>query len=149
MNLSVSSSCVTVSWIPLWTNCCLYGSCIAVILGCAFTIFPWILFNIYLFLAVLGLSCPEAYGILVSQPGTESVSPALEGEFLTAEPPGKSPYPTVLFVFLWVRFSCFSSVSFWFTFHFGGTYLFMSENVSIPLSHLTNTQLEYRILGWN
>ena len=37
-----------------------------------------------------GLSCPGACGILVSQPGIKSVSPALEGSFLTPGPPGKS-----------------------------------------------------------
>ena len=31
-----------------------------------------------------------ACGILVPQPGTESVSPALEGGFLTTGPPGMS-----------------------------------------------------------
>ena len=36
----------------------------------------------------LGLSCPLACGIIVSQPGTET--PALEGRFLTAVPPGKT-----------------------------------------------------------
>ena len=36
------------------------------------------------------LSCPVACGILVPQRGIEPVSPALEGIFLTTEPPGKS-----------------------------------------------------------
>ena len=31
------------------------------------------------------------YGILVPQPGIKPMSPALQGEFLTTEPPGKSP----------------------------------------------------------
>ena len=37
---------------------------------------------------VLGLSCPLACGIIVSQPGTGTS--ALEGRFLTAVPPGKA-----------------------------------------------------------
>ena len=36
-----------------------------------------------------GLRCPKACGILVSWPGMEPMSPALEGGFLTTEPPGK------------------------------------------------------------
>ena len=39
---------------------------------------------------VHGLSCPTACGILVPRPGIEPTSPALEGEFSTAGPPGKS-----------------------------------------------------------
>ena len=38
--------------------------------------------------AVRGLSCPTACGILVPQPGTEPVFLALEGRFLTTGPPG-------------------------------------------------------------
>ena len=38
---------------------------------------------------VFRLSCPTACGILVPQLGMESVSPALQYEFLTAEPQGK------------------------------------------------------------
>ena len=37
-----------------------------------------------------GLSCPVTCGILVSPPGIEPMSPALEGRFLTTGPPGKS-----------------------------------------------------------
>ena len=40
--------------------------------------------------AVLWLSCPVACGILVPRPGIEPASPALEGGFATAGPPGKS-----------------------------------------------------------
>ena len=36
------------------------------------------------------LSCPMACGILVPQPGIKPVTAALQGRFLTAEPPGKS-----------------------------------------------------------
>ena len=38
-----------------------------------------------------GLSCSEAWGILVSRPGMDPVSPALAGGFLITGPPGKSP----------------------------------------------------------
>ena len=38
---------------------------------------------------VRGLSCPTACGILVSQPGIKTASPALEGGFFTTGPPGK------------------------------------------------------------
>ena len=38
-----------------------------------------------------GLNCPAACGILVLRPGIKSVCPALEGEFLIPETPGK-PY---------------------------------------------------------
>ena len=38
-----------------------------------------------------GLSCCMACGILVPQPGIRLSYPALEGGFLTAGPPGKSP----------------------------------------------------------
>ena len=41
--------------------------------------------------AVHGLSCPVACGILVPQPGIEPASPALEGGFLITGRPGKSP----------------------------------------------------------
>ena len=34
--------------------------------------------------------CPAARGILVPQPGLESIVPALEGRLLTSGPPGKS-----------------------------------------------------------
>ena len=36
------------------------------------------------------LSCSAACGILVSRPGMEPTSPALQGRFLTTGPPGKS-----------------------------------------------------------
>ena len=36
------------------------------------------------------LSWPAAYGILVRPAGIEPVFPALEAEFLTTRPPGKS-----------------------------------------------------------
>ena len=41
--------------------------------------------------AALWLSCPKARGILVPPPEMECQSPALEGRFLTTEPPGKTP----------------------------------------------------------
>ena len=43
------------------------------------------------------VSCPAACGILVSQPGIERVSPALEGGFLTTGPQGN---PLFVFMFL-------------------------------------------------
>ena len=36
------------------------------------------------------LNCSEACGILVPQPEIEPMSPALQGEFFTTGPPGKS-----------------------------------------------------------
>ena len=50
------------------------------------------------------LSCPEACGILVPQPGIEPASPALEGQFLTYGPPGKSQksfYLLTIYLFLY------------------------------------------------
>ena len=44
-----------------------------------------------LVVVVLRLSCSMACEILVPQPGTEPMSPAWEGRFLTTGPPGKSP----------------------------------------------------------
>ena len=41
-------------------------------------------------IAALGLSHPEACGILVPWPGINPVSPALEGRLLVPGPPGKS-----------------------------------------------------------
>ena len=43
-------------------------------------------------LAVHGLSCSSAYGILVPQSGIKPVSSALQGGFLTTGPPGKSVF---------------------------------------------------------
>ena len=44
----------------------------------------------WVFLVVHEISISAACGILVSQPGIEPVSPALQGGFLTIGPPGKS-----------------------------------------------------------
>ena len=44
----------------------------------------------FLYLQHTGLVAPSACGILVPWPGIESTSPALEGEFLTTGPLGKS-----------------------------------------------------------
>ena len=67
-------------------------------------------FLFFSFLAVMGLcsgapvgggvvlSCPAACGILVPQPGIEPGSRALEGGFLTTEPPG-SPSLASIFTF--------------------------------------------------
>ena len=43
-----------------------------------------------------GLTGSMACGILVPRPGIEPVSPALQGGFLAAAPPGKSQGHTVL-----------------------------------------------------
>ena len=39
---------------------------------------------------VYGLSCSTTCGVLVPRPGVESVSPTLQGRFLTTGPPGKT-----------------------------------------------------------
>ena len=46
--------------------------------------------------AVCRLSCLEACGILFLEQGVKPASPALEGGFLTTEPPGKPPNTTLL-----------------------------------------------------
>ena len=51
----------------------------------------WALKHVGSVVAVHGLSCPAACGILVPRPGIKPPSPALEGRFLTTGPPGKSP----------------------------------------------------------
>ena len=43
----------------------------------------------WVFVSACGLSCPEACGILIPQPGIEPASPALEGRFLTTGPTRK------------------------------------------------------------
>ena len=72
---------------------------------CIFSFFNLLLFTfIYLFVcigsylqhmglvaAAQGLSCPKACGILVSGLGIKPTSPALEDEFLSTGPLGKSP----------------------------------------------------------
>ena len=58
-----------------------------------FYVFDWIesqLQHTGSVVAELRLTCPEASGILVPQPGMEPAYPALEGGFLTTGPPGKS-----------------------------------------------------------
>ena len=47
-----------------------------------------------------GLSCSMVCGILVPQPGIEPKSPALQGGFLTTEPPGKVSRMGFCFCFL-------------------------------------------------
>ena len=61
-----------------------------------------IIIIIIIIMAVLGLHCSAcvSYMILVPPPGIEPVSPALEGGFLTTEPPGKSPDGLVLILAL-------------------------------------------------
>ena len=53
--------------------------------------------------SLVGFSYPAACGILVSQPGIDSASPALEDRFLTTGPPGKSPPPEFLNLWMWSR----------------------------------------------
>ena len=62
--------------------------------------------------AVHGLSCPMAFGILVSRSGIEPVSSALEGGFLTTEPAGMS----LIISFFW---SNSSSLGLWELFQAG------------------------------
>ena len=47
---------------------------------------------------VCRVSCSTPHGVIDPQPGVEPVSPALQGRFLVAEPPGKSLtiFPPVL-----------------------------------------------------
>ena len=62
-----------------------------------------------------GLSCPLAWGILVAPPGIESMSPALEGGYLTTGSRRKSwfyfhfwnlpDYPSLCWSFLWCVFN--------------------------------------------
>ena len=53
--------------------------------------FVWVLaVSCGLFIVACELSRPVACEILAPRPGIEPTSPALEGEFLTTEPPGKS-----------------------------------------------------------
>ena len=61
------------------------------------------------------LSCSAACGILVPWPGVKPAPPALEGGFLTAGPPGKSPVLlNLLKLVLWPLLVCDFS---WRTFH--------------------------------
>ena len=48
------------------------------------------------------LSCPVAWGILASKSGIESMSPALQGRFLTTGPPGKSSWLLFL-IYRWIN----------------------------------------------
>ena len=73
--------------------------------------------------AVLKLSCSKACGVLVSPPGTESVSPALQGRLLNTGKPDRSQRFSVCYLYFYsffcsyddsllVAFSFFSSSSF-------------------------------------
>ena len=55
----------------------------------SFLFFFFFLWLHSIFIWVLGLSCPTAWGILVPRPGIEPTSPALEGRFLTTGPLAK------------------------------------------------------------
>ena len=66
---------------------------------CVCVCLHWVFIEVYglspvavqgLLVAVCGLSCATAYGILVPQPGIKLMSPALKGGFLTMRPPRKS-----------------------------------------------------------
>ena len=48
------------------------------------------------FVVVRGISCSQAYGILVPRPGIEPAFPALQGGLVTTGPPGKSPVLNIL-----------------------------------------------------
>ena len=76
-------SLVAVSWVTLVS---VRGLLVAV----ASLVAEHRLYSVGSVVAVHRLSCPEARGILVPRPGIEPMSPALEGRFLTTEPPGKS-----------------------------------------------------------
>ena len=74
------------------------GSCLSVARGLQSAQASWCgvcLENVCSVVAVHGLHCPTACGILVPQSGIKPISPALEGRFLTTGPPRKS-----LFLFL-------------------------------------------------
>ena len=68
-----------------------------------FYLFIYLFWLHWVFVVDCRLSCPEACEIVVPQPGTEPMSPALEGGFLTTGPPGKS-----LFC-LFLKVGCVSS----------------------------------------
>ena len=59
------------------------------VLGPCYSVWPSLV-------AACELRCPVTCGILVLQPGIKFASLALEGEFLTTGPPGKSPSMSVL-----------------------------------------------------
>ena len=54
----------------------------------SFKIFDDLFWLCWVFVVACELSCPEASGILAPGPGTEPVSPALQGRFLTTGPSG-------------------------------------------------------------
>ena len=56
--------------------------------------------------AVLGLSCSAACGILVPHPGIKFESLALQGKFLTTGPPGKSLHMTFSIPICLIRDAC-------------------------------------------
>ena len=58
----------------------------------------WVLVAHGIYMVTHGFSCPAAYGILVFQPGIEPESPALQGGFLTTQPPGMSLSGLILFL---------------------------------------------------
>ena len=70
------------------------------------------------------LSCPTACGILVPLPRIEPASPALEGEFLTTEPSGKS---------LFQSFECFNLCIFppWYAMYHFHTHIHTHSHLEI------------------
>ena len=63
---------------------------------CPWTLSFWCMGSV---VEVLGLCCSAAYEILVPRPGTEPVSPALQGGFLTTGPSG-SPWASLFALLL-------------------------------------------------
>ena len=81
----LTNFCVCVLFIylaALGLSCGMWDLC------CVIYIFHW---GAYTIVLVLGLRCSTACRILFPQPGMEPESPALQGEFLTTGPLGKSP----------------------------------------------------------
>ena len=78
-------------WGPL-----LVAVCVCVCVGVVGVVLRWVLVAAHGIFAMCGLNCPVACGILVPRPGMELMSPALQSGFLTAGPPGKSPFSSTL-----------------------------------------------------
>ena len=66
-----------------------------------------------LVVAMLGLSCSKANGILVPQPGMKPTSPAFQGEFFTSGSPRNSHglFKGIFLLFLISNFIALSSVN--------------------------------------
>ena len=68
--------------------------------SCGMRVFSFLLRRASSVVVARGLSCTAACGISVPRPGVDTMSPALEGRFLTTGPPGKS----LLSCFLYLSF---------------------------------------------